>query len=319
MRVAVLDDYQRVALSYVYWTELPAGVEVTPLHEHVADLDELAARLEPFDVVVAMRERTALPGALLERLPRLRLIVTTGMVNASIDLAAAASLGITVCGTAATGASTVELTWALILSVVRGIASADSAVRQGVWQSGTVPGGDLAGNTLGVVGLGRIGSRVAVIGQAFGMRVLAWSENLTAERAASAGADLASSKEELLSAADVVTLHLKLSDRTRGIVGAAELALMKPTAYLVNTSRGPLVDEQALAAAMARREIAGVALDVYDTEPLPPGHPLLDLPHSVLTPHLGYVSRTGFDVFYREIVADIAAFHAGSPVRVVTP
>lgn len=317
MRVAVLDDYQRVALSYSYWSELPADIVVEPIHEHIADVGELTARLAPFDVVVAMRERTALPGALLERLPNLRLIVTAGMANASIDMAAAASRGITVCGTASVGTSTVELTWALVLAVLRRLPSAESALRAGSWQAGTRPGGDLAGATLGVVGLGRIGSRVAAVGQAFGMRVVAWSQNLTASRAAEAGVELAPSKEELLSASDVVTLHLKLSDRTRGLIGAPELALMRPAAILVNTSRGPLVDQAALIEAVSSGGIAGAGLDVYDTEPLPPGHPLLDLPNTVLTPHLGYVSRKTFDVFFRDMVADIAAFHAGSPVRVI--
>lgn len=317
MRVAVLDDYQRVALSYSYWSELPADIVVEPIHEYIADVGELAARLAPFDVVVAMRERTALPGALLGRLPNLRLIVTAGMANASIDLAAAASRGITVCGTAAVGTSTVELTWALVLAVLRGLPSADSALRAGSWQTGTRPGGDLAGATLGVVGLGRIGSRVAAVGPAFGMRVLAWSQNLTASRAAEAGVELAPSKEELLSASDVVTLHLKLSDRTGGLIGAPELALMRPTAILVNTSRGPLVDQAALIEAVSSGRIAGAGLDVYDSEPLAPGHPLLDLPNTVLTPHLGYVSRQSFDVFFRDMAADVAAFHAGSPIRVI--
>ncbi len=317
MNVAVLDDYQRVALSYPYWSGLPADVRVTPFHSHIADEDELAARLEPFDVVVAMRERTPLPASLLSRLPRLRLVVTAGMANAAIDVAAARSAGITVCGTASVGSSTVELTWALILAVVRGVPPADASLRSGGWQDGSVPGADLAGATLGVLGLGRLGSRVAAVGRAFGMRVVAWSENLTAGHAADNGAELVA-KEELLSTSDVVTVHLRLSDRTRGLLGAAELALMKPSAFLVNTSRGPIVDEAALVAALAGRRIAGAGLDVYDVEPLPPDHPLAALPNTVLTPHLGYVSRRTFDVFHRDIVADIAAFHAGEPVRVIS-
>ncbi|MPZ82452.1 MAG: D-2-hydroxyacid dehydrogenase family protein [Actinophytocola sp.] len=318
MRVAVLDDYQHVALSYSYWSELPADIVVEPIHEHVADVGELAARLAPYDVVVATRERTALPRELLERLPNLRLIVTAGMANASIDTAAAAERGVTVCGTASVGTSTVELTWALVLAVLRGIPSAEATLRRGEWQAGSLPGGDLAGATLGVLGLGRIGARVAAVGQAFGMRVVAWSQNLTAERAAEVGVDLASSKEELLASADVVTLHLRLSNRTRGLLGAPELALMKPTAYLVNTSRGPLIDERALIDAMTHGRLAGLGLDVYGSEPLPAGHPLIDLPNTVLTPHLGYVSRRTFDVFFRDMVADIAAFHAGAPVRVIS-
>ncbi|MGH3761865.1 D-2-hydroxyacid dehydrogenase family protein [Actinophytocola sp.] len=318
MNVAVLDDYQRVALSYPYWSTLPPAVKVVPFHEHIASFDELAERLEPFEVVVAMRERTPLPGELLARLPRLRLIVTTGMANASIDLAAARERGVTVCGTGASGSSTVELTWALILAVVRGIPSADATLRSGEWQAGSTPGGDLDGATLGVLGLGRLGSRVAGIGRAFGMRVVAWSQNLTAERAAEHGAELVT-LPELLSTSDVLTVHLRLSDRTHGLLGAPELALLKPSAYLVNTSRGPIVDQAALIEAVSARRFAGVGLDVYDLEPLPPGHPLLTLPNTVLTPHLGYVSERTFDVFYRDIVEDVAAFHAGDPIRVISP
>jgi phosphoglycerate dehydrogenase-like enzyme len=316
VNVAVLDDYQRVALSYPYWDTLPAGVKVLPFHEHIADLDELADRLAPFEVVVAMRERTPLPRALLERLPNLRLVVTPGMYNASIDLVAATELGVTVCGTESGTTSTVELTWALILAVVRGIPPADRTLRRGDWQTGTMPGSDLAGATLGVAGLGRLGSRVATVGQAFGMRVVAWSANLTAERAVEVGVARVG-KEELFERSDVVTVHLKLSDRTRGLIGAPELARMRPSAYLVNTSRGPIVDQSALVEAVTTGRIAGAALDVYDQEPLPAGHPLLELPNSVLTPHLGYVTHGTFDLFYREIVADIAAFLAGAPVRVI--
>ncbi len=315
MKVAVLDDYQHVALSHPDWAALPPDIEVVPFHEHLPP-GELAERLVPFDAVVAMRERTPLPGSLLARLPRLRLIVTAGMANASIDLAAARERGITVCGTPAVGTSTVELTWALILSVLRGVPAADAALRSGVWQAGSRPGGDLADATLGVLGLGRIGSRVAAVGQAFGMRVVAWSANLTAERAAEAGVALVAF-DELLSTSDVVSVHLRLSARTRGLLGARELALLKPAAYLVNTSRGPIVDEAALLDALSAGRIAGAGLDVYDLEPLPADHPLLRAPNTVLTPHLGYVSQRTFDVFFRGIVEDIAAFHAGEPVRVL--
>jgi phosphoglycerate dehydrogenase-like enzyme len=319
VNVAILDDYQHVALSYPYWSELPAEVTVVPIHEHIADQDALVARLEPFEIVVAMRERTRLPRSVLERLPRLRLLVTTGMGNAAIDVAAAAEHGVTVCGTPTVATSTIELTWALILSVVRRIPVQEQAFRIDGWQTGRGPaalGGDLAGATLGVVGLGRIGSKVAAVGAAFGMRVVAWSQNLTAERAAEAGVELVG-KEELLSTSDVVTLHLRLSERTRSLIGAAEFALMRPSAYLVNTSRGPLIDEAAMIEAVRSGQLAGVGLDVYDTEPLPPDHPLRDLPNTVLTPHLGYVSAGTFDVFYRGIVEDIAAFLAGEPIRVV--
>ncbi|GAB3456343.1 D-2-hydroxyacid dehydrogenase family protein [Actinophytocola sediminis] len=319
MNVAILDDYQHVALSYVYWSGLPAEVAVVPFHDLVTDPDELVARLEPFEVVVAMRERTPLPRSVLERLPRLRLLVTTGMANAVIDLDAATDLGVTVCGTRVLTTSTVELTWALILAAVRGLPAREQGFRAEGWHTGrgqAALGGDLAGATLGVVGLGRIGAKVAAIGAAFGMRVVAWSQNLTSVAAARHGVP-AVSKEELLRSADVVTLHLRLSERTRGLLGAAELAMMKPTAYLVNTSRGPLVDEAALVAAVSAGRLGGVGLDVYDTEPLPPDHPLRDLPNAVLLPHLGYVSQRTFDVFYRDIVEAIAAYRSGSPVRVL--
>jgi phosphoglycerate dehydrogenase-like enzyme len=315
VKVAVLDDYQRVALSYPYWSTLPADVSVVPFHEHVPAAD-LPALLAPFDAVVAMRERTALPASLLAELPRLRLIVTAGMANAAIDMAAARERGITVCGTGAVGSATAELTWALLLALVRGIPAADASVRAGRWQAASPPGTDLAGATLGVIGLGRLGSQVAAVARAFGMRVVAWSRNLTAERAAECGAEPVT-KADLLSTSDIVTIHVRLSDRTRGLLGAAELAAMKPTAYLVNTSRGPIVDERALVDALTEGRIAGAGLDVYDTEPLPAGHPLLSAPNTVLTPHLGYVSTATYDLFFREMVADIAAFHTGDPVRVL--
>src|SRR5215470_7949173 len=243
-RVAILDDYQQVARQIVDWAAALPGVHVTTFADHLVDEDAVAARLADFDVVVAMRERTPFRRSLLARLPRLRLLVTTGMRNAAIDLAAAAELGITVCGTAGSGTSTVELTWALILSLVRHVPAEDASIRAGGWQR-TV-GTDLAGATLGVLGLGNLGRRVAGIGLAFGMEVTAWSQNLTAEAAAAAGARRVQ-REELFRQADVLTIHLVLSERTRGLVGAGELALMRPTAYLVNTSRGPIVDEAALA------------------------------------------------------------------------
>jgi len=314
-RVAILDDYQQVARQIVDWAAALPEVHVTTFADHLVDEDAVAARLADFDVVVAMRERTPFRRSLLARLPRLRLLVTTGMRNAAIDLAAAAELGITVCGTAGSGTSTVELTWALILSLVRHVPAEDASIRAGGWQR-TV-GTDLAGGTLGVLGLGNLGRRVAAIGLAFGMEVIAWSQNLTAEAAAAAGARRVE-REELFRQADVLTIHLVLSDRTRGLVGAAELGLMKPTAYLVNTSRGPIVDEAALVEHLRAGRIAGAALDVYSVEPLPAGDPLRTLPNSVLTPHLGYVSERAYRTFYVEAAEDIAAFLAGRPVRVLT-
>lgn len=313
-RIAVLDDYQSVAAAFADWSQLPEPVEVVAFHDAVGDPDELVARLRTFDVVVAMRERTRFGRDVLERLPGLRLLVTTGMRNKSIDVAAAAELGITVCGTAASATSTVELTWALILATLRHLPQEDAAMRAGAWQQ-TI-GGDLAGATLGVVGLGRLGSQVARIGAAFGMDVVAWSQNLTDERAAEVGARRVE-RDELFATADVVTVHLLLSKRTRGLIGAEDLALMKNTAILVNTSRGPIVDEAALVDVLRDGRIAGAGLDVYDAEPLPRDSPLRELRRAVLTPHLGYVTRGTYEVFYREAVEDVAAFLAGSPIRVI--
>jgi len=314
IRVAVLDDYQRAAAEMVDWAAAVPDAGVTFFADHLTGTGELAARLADFDVVVAMRERTPFPRELLARLPRLRLLVTTGMRNAAIDLGAAAELGVTVCGTAGSGTSTGELTWALILALLRHVPAEDAAMRTGGWQH-TI-GADLAGRTLGVLGLGSIGRRVAAVGLAFGMRVIAWSQNLTAEAAAAAGARRVE-REELFREADVLTIHLVLGDRTRGLVGGPELAAMKRTAYLVNTSRGPIVDESALVAHLRDGRIAGAALDVYDVEPLAPDHPLRGLPNTVLTPHLGYVTERAYRTFYGEAAEDVAAFLAGRPVRVL--
>ena len=316
LRIAVLDDYQSAASTYADWSVLAEPAEVVEFHDSVADQDAVVARLAPFDVVVAMRERTAFPRQVLERLPNLRLLVTTGARNASIDVRAAADHGITVCGTGAHPTGTAELTWALILAVARHVPQEDAAVRAGAWQQ-TV-GTDLAGAILGVVGLGRLGTKVATIGQAFGMDVIAWSQNLTEERAHAAGVRRVD-KDELLATADVVTVHLVLSDRTRGLIGRSDLARMKRTAYLINTSRGPIVDERALIEALRDGTIAGAGLDVFDQEPLPAGHPLRELRRAVLTPHLGYVTATTYEVFYRDAVEDVAAFLAGAPVRVLAP
>jgi phosphoglycerate dehydrogenase-like enzyme len=314
VRVAVLDDYQDVARHMADWGSLPEEIQVSYFHDHVADEDRLVARLDGFAIVVAMRERTPFPRSLLARLPGLRLLVTTGMRNAAIDLQAANDLGIAVAGTGGIGTHTAELTWALILSLLRHVASEDASVRAGGWQR-TV-GTDLAGNTLGVLGLGNIGRRVAAIGLAFGMEVIAWSQNLTADAASAVGARRVD-RAELFSRADVVTIHLVLGDRTRGLVGRPELAAMKPSAYLVNTSRAPIVEESALVECLRQGRIAGAGLDVYEVEPLPADHPLRTLPNTVLTPHLGYVTQNSYRVFYTEAVEDIVAFLAGAPVRVL--
>ena len=314
-RVAILDDYQGVALRMADWASLPPGVDVAVFQDHAAGEERVAARLADFDVVVAMRERTPFPASLLARLPRLRLLVTTGMRNASIDVRAAADRGVLVCGTAGLPYPTAELTWALILSLVRRVPREDRATREGRWQE--TLGTGLNGKTLGVLGLGTLGSRVARVGRAFEMEVLAWSQNLTAERAAAAGATLVG-RDELLERADVVTIHLVLSERTRGLVGARELGLMRREAYLVNTSRGPIVDEAALIQAVRAGAIAGAGLDVYDEEPLPPDHPLRRLPNTVITPHLGYVTEETYRIFYGQALEDVRAFLAGTPVRALS-
>ena len=312
--VAILDDYQDVALSSADWSPVTGRADVTVFTDHVADEAALVQRLAPFDVIVAMRERTAFPATVLDRLPRLRLLVTTGMANASIDLRAAARLGVTVCGTGGSRAATPELVWGLILALARHIPQEDAAVRSGGWQR-TV-GWELAGSTLGLLGLGRIGQRIARYARAFEMNCIAWSQNLTAERAEAAGARLVT-KDQLFAEAGIVSVHLKLSERTVGLVGAAELALLGPDGLLVNTSRGPIVDEAALVEALRQGHISGAALDVFDTEPLPPGDPLRTMPNTVLTPHLGYVSRDAYAVFYAEAVEDIASWLDGSPARLL--
>jgi phosphoglycerate dehydrogenase-like enzyme len=316
LRIAVLDDFQSVSGEFADWSRLPEEAEVVAFADHLDDEDAVADRLAGFDVVVAMRERTPFPRSLLERLPRLRLLVTTGARNAAIDVAAAAERGVTVCGTGAHPTGTVELTWALVLAVARHVPEEDAGVRAGGWQR-TV-GTDLAGARLGVVGLGRLGTRVARIGQAFGMDVVAWSQNLTDERATEAGVRRVE-RDELFATADVVTVHLVLSERTRGLVGRDELARMKRSAILVNTSRGPVVDEAALLEALSEGHLAGVGLDVYDREPLPADAALRTAPRTVLTPHLGYVTRDTYRVFYGDAVEDVAAFLRGEPVRVLAP
>jgi len=314
-RVALLDDYQKVALHMAAWDSLPADTTVRAFHDHLADEDALAARLKDFDIIMAMRERTPFSRSLLTRLPNLRLLVTSGMRNASIDVPAASDAGITVCGTGGLPYPTAELTWALILGLLRYVPHEDHATRHGQWQISV--GYGLQGKTLGVIGLGRLGSQVATVAKAFNMEVLAWSQNLTAERAQQYGATLVN-KADLLRRSDIVTIHLILSDRTRGLIGAQELGEMKPTAYLINTSRGPIVDEAALVRALQQRTIAGAGLDVFDVEPLPQDHPLRQLENTVITPHLGYVTDETYRVFYGEALEDIQAFLQGKPIRVIT-
>jgi phosphoglycerate dehydrogenase-like enzyme len=315
IKVAVLDDYQNVGRSFANWASLAPRAQAVFFHDHVAEPDQLAARLADFDVVMLMRERTPMGADLIARLPKLKLIVTVGMWNASIDFDAAKERSILVCGTPGGDPNaTPALTWGLVLAVTRGIAEQGAAVRAGGWQVGL--GTDIHGKTLGVLGLGKIGQVVAGFGNTFGMKVIAWSQNLTAERAQECGAERVD-KDDLFRRADVICIHLKLGERTRGLVGARELGLMKNTAFLVNTSRGPIVDEPALIAALEQRKIAGAALDVFDEEPLPQNHPFRYLPNVLATPHIGYVSGKTYRGAFPDAVEDIRAWLDGEPIRVL--
>ena len=317
MKVAVLDDYQSVASSMADWSSLTDGIEVTFFSDHLADEDALATSLADFDIVMGMRERTAFQRSLLERLPALRCLITTGARNASFDTAAATDLGITVCGTPGAGEGPTELTWGLIIGLMRRIAEEDRATRdQG--KCGIHVGSSLQGKTLALLGLGHIGSLVARVGNAFDMRVIAWSQNLTAERAAACHATLVD-KDTLFAEGDVVSVHVRLSDRTHGLVGSHEIGLMKSTAILVNISRGPIVAESALVDALQRKAIGGAALDTFDVEPLPVDHPFLTLDNTLITPHVGYVTQEGYRAFYSGVVENIRAFASGEAIRVINP
>ncbi|MET7570777.1 D-2-hydroxyacid dehydrogenase family protein [Streptomyces sp. NPDC005492] len=314
LRCVVLDDFQNVATELADWSPLEDTVEVVSLREHLDDEGELAAALATADIVVTLRERVPFPASLFARLPRLKLLVASGMRNSVIDYDAAEAHGVTVCGTASSSTPPVEMTWALLLGLARGIVEESNSLRGGgPWQQ-TV-GADLHGRTLGLLGLGKIGSRVAQVGLAFGMRVTAWSQNLSKDRAAEVGVQLAAFKEELLADSDFVSVHLALGDRTRGLLGPAELALLKPTAYLINTSRAAIVDQDALLAALHEGRIAGAGIDVFDIEPLPADHPMRTAPRLLATPHLGYVSHANYTTYYGHAVENIQAYLAGSPVR----
>ena len=310
VKVAILDDYQNVALQMADWSPLAGRVAITVFNDHLDDPDAVAARLAPFEVVCVMRERTPLTRGLLERLPRLKLIASTAFRNASIDLQAARERGIAVANTGYDSTPTIEMTWALILASARHVVAENASLRSGGCQRSI--GNDLKGKTLGVLGLGNIGGEVARIGHAFGMRVIAWSENLTAEKAAAAYAEHVR-KDELFRQSDVLTIHLVLGQRSRGLVGAAELALMKPTAWLVNTSRGPIVEDSALTAALREHRIAGAAVDVFDVEPLPVDHPYRSFDNMLATPHIGYVSLNLYRAFYGDTVRNILAWLDGTP------
>ena len=315
-RIGLVDDWQGVGTQLADWSVLPGGTGVESLRWHETDEAVLAERLAPYDALVVMRERTPITASLVARLPNLRLLVTTGLRNASVDVAACAARGITVFGTPSLASPTPELAWGLILGLLRHIPAEAAAMRAGGWQ--TTVGRGVEGKTLGILGLGRLGQRVAKVGTAFGMKVIAWSQNLTAEAAAAAGAERVE-KMELFARADVVTIHLVLSARTKGLVGAAEFAAMKPTAVLVNTSRGPIVDEAALLAALHAGEIGGAALDVYDEEPLPADHPLRSAPNLLLSPHLGYVTEENYRGMYGGALDCVLGWLKGEPVRVIAP
>jgi phosphoglycerate dehydrogenase-like enzyme len=305
VKIAILDDYQNVALRIADWSAVAKKADITVFNDHIDQTDALIERLLPFDAICVMRERTPLRRDIIERLPRLRFIASTGSRNISIDMAAVNEHGILVAHTGYRSTPTIELTWALILASARHLVGESNSIRAGGWQ--TSIGHELDGRVLGVLGLGNVGGQVARIGRAFGMKIIAWSKNLTAEAAAAVGAELVT-KDELFRRADVVTIHLILSERTRGLVGAAELALMKPTARLVNTSRGPIVDELALIETLRARTIAGAAVDVFDTEPLPAKHAFRSLENLLATPHIGYVAEDLYRTFYVDAAAAIGAW-----------
>ena len=314
MKLAVLDDYQGTAKDLADWSKLPSGTEVEFFQNHIVEEDQLVERLKDFDMVMGMRERTPFTRSILSRLPKLRLLITTGRRNTSFDVEAASELGITVCGTNGRGEGPTELTWGLILAMVRHIPEEDQRSREGSW--GTTIGVGVKGKTLGLIGLGHIGSLVARVGVAFDMRIIAWSQNMTAERANECGATLVD-KKTLFKESDIVSVHLVLSDRSRGLVSASDLSMMKPSAYLVNISRGPIVDEEALIDVLERRAIAGAALDTFDVEPLPKDHPLFKTPNTLICPHLGYVIDESYQAFYTGVIENVRAFASGEPVRTI--
>lgn len=318
MRAAILDDYQDIALRIADWPGLADHVEVRSYQEHFTSQDDLVDAVRDCQILVIMRERTPFPAELFARLPELRLLITSGMRNASIDLAAAAAAGVTVCGTGSDSRPPAELTWALILALARHVPTESAALRANKpWQQ-TV-GVTLAGKTLGLLGFGKIGVAVGRVGRAFGMDVLAWSTNLTEDRTEAEGVRLAASKAELLCDSDILSVHLVLSDRTRGLLGADDLALLRPNSLLVNTSRAAIIDQAALVDALRDNRIAGAGLDVFEQEPLPADDPFRTLPNVLATPHLGYVTDTNYAVYFREAVEDIHAYLAGEPIRVLSP
>ena len=317
MRVAVLDDYFNKATELADWSPLDGKADITVFTDYLGDdEDTLANTLDDFEIIVGMRERTRFPGSLLKRLPKLKLLITTGMRNASFDIPAATAQGVTVCGTGGVGSPTSELAVGMMIALMRDIPGQNKSMRDGGWQ--THPGNDLAGKTMGMLGLGKLGAAVAKVANAFDMKVIAWSQNLTDERAAECNATRVE-KDELFKQSDVISVHLVLSDRSRGLVGERELSLMKPTAYIVNTSRGPIIDEKALLKTLQDRRIAGAALDVYGVEPFPKDDPYRKLDNALLLPHLGYVTAENLAKMYTDAIEDITAFLDGNPVRVLKP
>jgi phosphoglycerate dehydrogenase-like enzyme len=316
VRAAILDDYQNVAMKFADWSEISKDVDIKVFNAPLDGPDAVIKALQGFAIVVGMRERTPFPRKVIEALPNLKLLITTGARNNSFDVKACAERGVTVCGTGAAGSPTTGIAFGLMLELTRRIGSENARLKAGEsWQ--VTIGRDLEGLTLGILGLGKLGQRSATVGKAFGMRTIAWSQNLTEDKAKAAGADLVS-KEDLFRNADFITIHLVLSDRSRGLVGAKELGLMKKTSYLINTSRGPIVDEKALIAALQNNAIAGAGLDVFDVEPLPLNHPFRKMDNVVITPHLGYVSEQNYRKYFPDIVEDIRAWLDGKPVRVIS-
>jgi len=316
-RCAILDDYQSVSLKMADWSKVAPDLDIKVFSDPLGGPDAVAKALQGFAIVIAMRERTPFPRQLIEALPDLRLLVTTGMVNRAIDLEAAKARNVVVCGTPSFGNPTTGIAWGLILELTRRIGHENARLKSGaLWQS--VVGADVEGLTLGVIGLGKLALRVSEVGRAFRMKVVAWSQNITPERAQAAGVDYAASKEDVLRQADIVSIHIPLTPKSRGLIGATELGLMKPTAFLVNTSRGPIVEEAALLAALREGKIAGAGFDVYDVEPLPLAHPLRKLDNVVLTPHLGYASQQNYRAYFAGVVDDIRGFLDGKPMRVLT-
>jgi phosphoglycerate dehydrogenase-like enzyme len=316
-RCAILDDYQSVALKMADWSKVATDLDITVFSEPLGGPDEVARALKGFGIICAMRERTPFPRQLIEALPDLRLLITTGMVNRAIDLEAAKARNVVVCGTPSVGNPTTGIAWGLILELTRRIGFEHARLKSGaLWQS--VVGTDVEGLTLGVIGLGKLATRVAEVGKAFRMKVVAWSQNITPERAQAAGVDYAASIEDLLRQSDIVSIHIPLTPKSRGLIGAKEFDLMKPSGLLINTSRGPIVEEAALLVALREGKIAGAGFDVYDVEPLPLSHPLRKLDNVVLTPHLGYASQQNYRAYYAGIVDDIRGFLDGKPVRVLT-